>query len=239
VNTCAYARRKKLGLEEAARELRYYHYRRWAAKSSCDVVALGHTADDNLETVIYNLVRGSGRRGLGGIPIVRDIFIRPLLKVTRRSVRDYLQARSIEWIEDETNDDPRFMRNLIRHQVVPVLEKINPAVRENVLRTCELLNAEDDFLNLLAELALQKIRQRNFPQVSIDINRFNRYNIVLRRRIIKLLIPEIDATGVERVLDLVSRSCTGSHQLKTGITLRIGKKLMEITKKARRSWDAG
>ncbi|MGC9110514.1 MAG: tRNA lysidine(34) synthetase TilS [candidate division WOR-3 bacterium] len=239
VNTSAYAQRKKMGLEEAARELRYYHYQRWAAKLGCDVVALGHNADDNLETVIYNLVRGSARRGVAGIPIARDIFIRPLLKVTRRAIRDYLKARSLEWIEDETNQDTRFMRNLIRLQVVPVLEKINPAVQENVLRSCELLRSEDDFLDTLAGRILQKISRSDQSRVSIDIKRFNRYNIVLKRRIIRLLLPEIDAAGVERVLDLVGRKCAGSHQLITNITLKVGRELVEITKKGRGTVDAG
>lgn len=239
VNTLAFGRRHKIGIEEAARQLRYYYYQRIAKKLKCDAVALGHTADDNLETVIYHLVRGSGRRGLGGIPFIRNIFIRPLLKITRRAVRDYLTARSIEWIEDESNQDTKFIRNLIRLQVVPVLEKINPSVRENVLRSCELLRTEDSFLDSLAERALKKIyllSSRNQP--TIDINRFNRYNLVLKRRIIKLLIPEIDANGVERVLDLISRKCAGSHHLKMGTVIRINENLMEIVNICRRSTGA-
>lgn len=234
VDAIDYARRHKLGLEEGARYLRYHHYRRVARIMNCDVVALGHTADDNLETVIYNLVRGSGRRGIGGIPVSREIFIRPLLKVTRQAVRDYLRSRSVEWIEDESNEDTRFTRNLIRLQVVPLLEQINPSVRENVLRSCELLNAEDVFLDSLATQALNKISRVNANQILIDIPKFIRYNIVLKRRIIKLLVPEIDAAGIERILDLVTRGCQGRHQLKANVLIGINKNLMHISKTGRR-----
>lgn len=228
VDVPSFARRNKIGLELAARHLRYLHYRQTAQKLKCDVVALGHTADDNLETVIHNLVRGTGMRGLCGIPVQRDIFIRPLIRVTRQEVRDYLRARSLEWIEDETNRDIRFTRNLIRHQIIPLLEQINPGVRENVLRTSELLRQEDRFLNALAKQILSRIAICQGRRMLIDIQLINKYNLVLKRRIIKLLAPSIDALNVERVLDLITRNCTGQHPIQSNVVLRIENGKAEI-----------
>jgi len=235
----AYARRHRLGLEEAARALRYYHFQRLAGKLGCDTVALGHTADDNLETVILNLVRGAGLRGLGGIPIRREMFVRPLLEIGRQAIREYLQARGIEWVEDESNEDIRFRRNLVRQQVVPVLEQLNPAVRENVLRSCALLRAEDLFLDFLASRVLERIGVFQRNRAVIDIKEYNDYNYILRRRMVRLLVPELDALGVERVLDLAERGCQGRHQLKAGIDVYITKDKLIMPIMVRRSKDGG
>ncbi len=232
-----YARRHRLSLEEAARVLRYYHYQRVAGKLKCDTIALGHTADDNLETVILNLVRGAGLRGLGGIPIRRDIFVRPLLEIDRRAIRGYLQARGIGWVEDESNLDVRFKRNLIRQEVVPVLKKINPAVVENVLRGCEIISQENAFLDFLASRVLEKVGSFARRQASIDIKEFNSYNNILKRRMIRLLLPELDALGVEQVLSLIKKSCQGRHHLKAGIGIIIKDKELKIPLTVRRSQD--
>ncbi|MGQ9708215.1 MAG: tRNA lysidine(34) synthetase TilS [bacterium] len=234
-----YARRHRLGFEEAARCLRYYHFQRAAKKLRCDTVALGHTADDNLETVILNLVRGTGLRGLGGIPIRRDIFVRPLLRIDRESIRGYLKARGIGWVEDETNNDIRFRRNLVRQQVVPVLKKLNPAVRENVLRSCAFISSEDIFLDFLASRVLERIGKLHRTIATIDIKEFNDYNYILRRRMVRLVVPELDSTGVERVLKLCEKGCQGRHQLKAGIEISITKDELKMPVRVRRSADGG
>lgn len=232
IDTPSFARKHGMSLETAARHLRYFHYQRTAKKLACDKVALGHTADDNLETVVHNLVRGTGLRGLCGIPVCRDIFIRPLIRVTRKEVRSYLEAKSLKWVEDETNTDLKYTRNLIRMQIIPVMEKINPAVRENVLRTGELLRSEDCFLEALAQKALNRIGKKfSSKSVLIDIRRFNSYNLVLKRRIIKLIAPEISSDHVERIVDLITRKCQGSHCIQTGIVVNIRDEGAEINRK--------
>ncbi|MEO0022716.1 MAG: tRNA lysidine(34) synthetase TilS, partial [candidate division WOR-3 bacterium] len=235
VDTPSFARKHRMSLETAARRLRYLHYQRTAKRLACNRVALGHTADDNLETVIHNLARGAGLRGLCGIPVHRDIFIRPLIKITRKEIRSYLEARSLKWVEDETNTDVRYTRNLIRLQIIPVMEKINPAVRENVLRTGELLRSEDCFLEDLAQKALSRIGKSNSKRVLIDIKRFNSYNVVLKRRIIRLIAPEITSNHVERIVDLITRKCVGTHCIQAGVVVRIRNAAVEITRKIPKS----
>lgn len=223
VDVPGYARRHKLNLEEAGRRLRYYHYQRVAKRLGCDRVALGHNADDNLETVLLNLVRGAGARGVAGIPIERGIFIRPLLDIEREAIRAHLRARGINWVEDETNDDLRFSRNLLRHQVVSVLKRLNPAVVANVRRSAEIIGAEDIFLDLLASQALREVAKRKKGWLWIDIDKFNSYNNVLKRRMVKQILPTLDFAGTERVLYLCEHRCYGRHQLQAGVEINVVK----------------
>ncbi len=221
VDVAGYARRHRLSVEEAGRRLRYYHYERVARRLGCERVALGHNADDNLETVLLNLVRGAGARGMAGIPIERGIFIRPLLDIEREAIREHLKVRGIEWVEDETNEDLRFSRNLLRHQVLPVLKQLNPAVVANVRRSAEIIGIEDKFLDLLATNSLREVAKRKKGWLWIDIDKFNSYNIVLRRRMIKNILPGLDSIGTERVLYLCENRCYGRHQLQAGVEINI------------------
>lgn len=238
VNVTGYARRYKLGVEDAARQLRYKNYYRVAKKLRCNRVALGHNADDNLETIILNLVRGAGLRGLSGIPIRRDIFIRPLLKIGRDAIRDYLRAREINWVEDETNEDVRFRRNLIRQEVVPVLKQLNPALVDTVARSAAIISAEDSFLDFLATRVLEKIAHSEQRQVLIDIKEFNSYNNVLKRRMIKVLVSQIDADATERLIFLMERGKGGKYLLPGGTEVEIRRGVLKVPVFRQRIFDA-
>ncbi len=126
----AAARRPHGGLLEAARRARLDALEALAAKIGAARVALGHQADDQAETVLFRIVRGTGLRGLAGIPYRRDPFIRPLLDVSRAEIARYLARRSISYAEDPTNADRRFARARMRHDLLPRLEAENPRVRE-------------------------------------------------------------------------------------------------------------
>lgn len=238
VNVADYARRYKLGIEDAARQLRYKNYYRVAKKLHCNRVALGHNADDNLETVILNLIRGAGLRGLSGIPIRRDIFIRPLLKIGRDAIRDYLRARAIDWVEDETNEDVKFRRNLIRQEVVPVLKRLNPALADTIARSGAIIGAEDSFLDYLATRVLEKIAHFEQRQVSIDIKEFNSYNNVLKRRMVKVLVPQIDVDATERLIFLMERGKGGEYLLTGGIEIEIRRGVLKVPVFRQRIFDA-
>jgi tRNA(Ile)-lysidine synthase len=124
------ARRRALGLEEAARLARYKFLERVARKAAAALVAVGHQRQDQAETVLMNFLRGSGVRGLAGMPIRRPIqadssvvLIRPLLEVGREELLDYLRARGLNWVEDETNRSLGFRRNRVRGELLPLLER--------------------------------------------------------------------------------------------------------------------
>ena len=147
----AYARERGVGLEEAARELRYAFLKSAAGDLPECRVATAHQAEDQAETLLLNLCRGTGLRGLCGIPPVRGRFVRPLLVITREEILTYLEERGIPHVEDSTNALEDGPRNLLRHRVMPVLKQINPAFPKAVLGTAELLRGDEDCLSALAE----------------------------------------------------------------------------------------
>ena len=150
-----YAREKKLGIEEAARVLRYRFLEETADQLGCEKIATAHNLNDLAETVIMNLCRGSGSRGLAGIPPVRGRMIRPLLHTDRDEILQYLSEHKIPHIEDSSNTDQRFTRNRIRSQILPMLKEENPAILSAFGRTAELLREDDDCLCREAEMFLQ------------------------------------------------------------------------------------
>ena len=147
-----YAKEHRLSLEAAAREVRYSFLRR----VNTGVVATAHTASDSLETIIFNLARGSSLKGLCGIPAKRDIFIRPLILSTRADVEQYCAENRLEYVTDSTNLSDDYTRNRIRHSVIPVLKEINPAVEKAVSRTVEGLLEDERFLSSLADKFLSE-----------------------------------------------------------------------------------
>ena len=149
-DVAARARERGLGIEECAREMRYEFFDRAAAAFGCDAIATAHNADDNLETLVFHLARGSGLKGLGGIPPRRGNIVRPLLCLTRAEIEEYLRENGLAHREDSTNASDDYARNLIRHRVLPVLRELNPRASEAALRTSLLLRKDEEFLNGMA-----------------------------------------------------------------------------------------
>jgi len=140
IDVPAEARRRKIGIEEAARLLRYRFLERVAADFGAGTVALGHTRDDQVETILHRIIRGTGWRGLMGIPARRGIFVRPLLDCSRDELVRFLRSRKIAYITDESNRDQRYYRNRIRARLLPYLRRhFNPAVDESIGRLRESL----------------------------------------------------------------------------------------------------
>ena len=148
------ARETGESLEEAARVLRYAFFDSLGCK-----VATAHTADDNLETVLLNLLRGTSLRGLCGIPPARGRIVRPLLGATQAEVEDYLQKNALAHVEDSSNQEDACRRNRLRHEVLPLLLRENPALPESLLRACSLLRQDEQELESLAAAALKKARR--------------------------------------------------------------------------------
>lgn len=142
-DTRALAREEGLSLEEAARTLRYEFLERTAAERHCAYILTAHHADDSAETLLLNLTRGTGLKGLCGIPTHRGKLLRPFLEVSRRELADYAELHAVPHVEDETNALEEATRNVLRHRVLPVLRELNPRVAESMARTAALL-AEDD-----------------------------------------------------------------------------------------------
>ena len=144
------AARWGLGVEETGRRLRYDFLLRTADAIGAAYIATAHHAQDQAETVLLNLLRGTGPEGLGGIPPVRGRIIRPLLQTGRAEIEDYLQKNGLPHVEDSTNQDTHYARNRLRRELWPQLETVNPAVTRAIGRTAEIVRGENAYLDTLA-----------------------------------------------------------------------------------------
>src|SRR5262245_29076675 len=149
------------GLEAEARRARYAAFRDVARRTGAQRIATAHTADDQAETVLMRILEGAGPRGLAGIAASRGMLIRPLLSARRADVEAYLRARDLTWVEDESNRDLRFLRNRIRHQVLPFLaEAIEPSIVDRLVRSAALARSMVEGLERAAAHELTRLAQR-------------------------------------------------------------------------------
>ena len=136
-----------LGTEECGRNVRYECFE----KAGCDAVAVAHSLSDSIETTVYNLLRGTGTKGLCGIPVKREPnIIRPLICCTREEIEKFCEDEGIPFVTDSTNLTDDYMRNYIRHNIIPSFEKVNFSFSSNISRTCSILNEENDFIEMSA-----------------------------------------------------------------------------------------
>lgn len=193
----ALARRRGVGLEQAAREARYDFLRRAAAQRGCDGICLAHHLDDQAETVLMHLARGCGLHGLRGMQEEQDGLIRPLLRLRKRELTAYLTERGIPWREDGSNRAPDNPRNALRLQVMPALERIYPGAAQAIGRLSRIARDEDDCLQALAEEYLRTHVQALPTGWQIAPGA----HPAVLRRVIRRLLP-LEALEVERILAL-------------------------------------
>jgi tRNA(Ile)-lysidine synthase len=155
--------------EERCRQERYRILQSLAQENDCDRIATGHTQDDQVETLLMRMVRGTRIDGLIGIPIQReDIFIRPVLCCSREELRAFLHSRRIRWVEDPSNQSLRFLRNQIRHHLLPTLRTMNPEVDQALLRLSEAARQDCQVLNRMA--AQIKLQRESDAGVSLPLS---------------------------------------------------------------------
>ena len=154
-DVAACARERGLSLETAAREARYAFLYCAAEECRADLIATAHNLNDNAETVLFRMARGTGLRGLAGIPPKREKLVRPLLNVSRERIEAYLKERAIPHVEDPTNALDDYARNYARHHVLPALERLHGGALENIGRMTRSLAEDEAFLSSLAEQWLQ------------------------------------------------------------------------------------
>lgn len=176
------AEKRRESIELCARNIRYELLKKHAK----GLVALAHTASDNLETVIYNLARGSGIKGLGGIPPVRDIFIRPLINSTRQEVENYLAEKNIPYVTDSSNLSDDYTRNYIRHHIVPEIVKLNPSAEQTVAANSENLREDSDFLSGMATKIYSIIAKED----SFDATLLKEQHPAIAKRVLAMLYFE-------------------------------------------------
>ena len=206
-----YAAIKGCSLEEAARTLRYRIFERLRRQYTAVAIAVAHTADDQVEEFFVRLCRGSGLKGLSGMAVRNGSIIRPLLHEKKQTLRAYLEGKNISCCFDSSNDDRRFLRNRVRLDLLPELEQhFNPAIRQTVLQTMDILRQEDDLLHDLTEKVLQSIHQlqsSDTPAISqqreISLTLLKAEHPALQRRILEKLCWQMNCRPGFRQIELL------------------------------------
>ena len=217
----AYAKERKMSLEEAGREIRYRFFLKVARKHNSIYVVTAHTKDDQAETVLGNFVRGSFLDGLGGMEELailappttgKTVFLyRPFLNVSRKLIDSYIKYHKLAYVEDKSNADTRFRRNYLRHKIIPALQKINPQVAKNLAENAELYRDLNDYMVDEAYSWLGK-EGEEFAVVA-----FNQEHIALRREIVRQLLlgfwiprAKVSAKRVQECIAFLTQAKTGT-----------------------------
>lgn len=173
--TAQYAKNKKISIQLAARALRYQWFDDLLAQENYDYIITAHHANDNLETVLLNLTRGTGFKGLLGIPEQNDKIIRPLLPFSRETILAFAIKNKITWREDKSNASDKYSRNKIRHQIIPVLQELNPNVIETFTNSQNHIKGIENILNDRLEVVKKEVvMQTSKSTLSFDIAKISR-----------------------------------------------------------------
>ncbi|UCD80672.1 MAG: tRNA lysidine(34) synthetase TilS [Desulfobacterales bacterium] len=221
----------KLSLEEAARRVRYNFLDHVANTMQYNKIAVGHHSDDNAELILMNLFRGSGTQGLSGIPPVRDHkIIRPLIKLTRSEIIDFLNKNKLEYISDASNMDTKYFRNRVRHDLIPLLKTaFNPKIPETLNRLSSIIRSEEEWIEDLVHPFYEKcLRDVQGNYIVLSVSMLNRYHPDLQRRIIRMTIEKIKGdlrrirfVNINSVIGLLKkRSAYGKVDLPDGVRIQ-------------------
>ncbi len=218
------AQMMRVGIEEAAREVRYSVYETAARRGGFTKIAVGHHRDDRAETILFNLFRGAGRQGLIGLQPKRDNIIRPLYDISHQDILEYLREHNINYRLDSSNRSPKYTRNRIRNRIIPLIEKdVSPRAVDNILRYSRIIADEDAFLHRLAHEAYEKLVQVSpGGKFSLDLTDKLKYDIWLWRRLIIRLLSaaglfDIAYEEVERVVELIEGNRRTRRSLRYGL----------------------
>ncbi|MGQ0792904.1 MAG: tRNA lysidine(34) synthetase TilS [Deltaproteobacteria bacterium] len=242
VDAPKFSRDSHLSLEDAARSLRYEFFRRIADKCGAQKIATAHTLDDQAETVLMRLIRGSGRAGLSGIaPVSEDgRIVRPLINTPKSAAIRYLTRRGISWVEDSTNISREILRNRIRLDLLPRLREYNPNVVETLARTAEILRAEGDFIESRAGNWIEyAMRSADEGELIGSVSRYKLIPKALKYSFLRAAIAKVkgDLKQISSVhlisADelLMSASASGEISLPAKIHIARGYDLFSIARK--------
>lgn len=192
-DTLGYCRREGCGTEEGARVLRYAFLRRVAKETGCRKIATGHHQMDNVETILFHLCRGTGARGLGGIPASEGDLIRPLLTASREEIEKYLTENHIPYCSDPSNEEEAYARNRLRHRVLPLLKTINSQAEEHISQAGERARKDEEFLE---SCAAQFLKEHSLAPGTIDAGALAKAPDAVAFRVLPMLYRQAGGEGV-------------------------------------------
>ena len=203
---------QKKGTEEVGRKVRYDFFDEVAKKTNSNKIATAHNSNDRAETVILNILRGSGLSGLKGIEPIRDNkYIRPLINTDRQDIENYCNDNKLEPKYDQTNNENIYTRNKVRNTVIPYIKKeFNPNIIKTINRLSSLATEENEYLQAITKQEFENLLIEKTENIILDLHKFNSLNLVIKRRLILYTINEVLHTtnGIEKVnIDDIIKLC--------------------------------
>lgn len=198
------AKEQKIGTEEAGRNLRYEFFNEVLEISNSNKIATAHTKNDNVETVLMNIIRGSGTKGLKGIEAIRDSkYIRPLIEISRDEIEEYCEKNKLEPRIDKTNMENIYTRNKVRNLLIPYLKKeFNPNIIEAINRLSDIAKEEENYIeNIVKKTYNEILIEETTDQIVLDLKKFNSLEKVIKNRIVLYTINRLfgSSSGIEKI----------------------------------------
>lgn len=208
------AKIEKKGLEETGREIRYKFFNEILNKTNSNKIAIAHNKNDNAETIIMNILRGTGINGLRGIEPKNKLYIRPLIEIDRSKIEKYCIEEKLNPVKDETNDENEYNRNKVRNIVIPYVKKeFNPNIIENLDRLSKIAKEEIEYIKINTQEAYEKVlidenilkkevySKEKMPTIILDLKEFNKQYNIIKKNIILYSVEKLFGTtkGIEKI----------------------------------------
>lgn len=221
----------KKSIEEVGRDVRFSFFNKILKVENFNKIALGHNLDDNVETILINFIKGSGMKGLIGIPEKRDNIIHPIINIKKEEILKYLEENNIEYRIDKTNFETDYLRNKVRNYLLPIIEKeFNKNFKEKILALSNILKVEDKFLDDLVENIKNDILKFEDDFVKIDLKKLQNLHLSLKRRLIRKVIDHFNKDLREYPLDHIDKVISLENK-KTGKEIELPLNLIAVKDK--------
>ena len=216
-NILELAKNKKMGTEEAGRKVRYEFFDEVLKKEKANKIAIAHNMNDNAETILLNLLRGTGLNGLEGIqPMEYNKYIRPLINISRQEIEEYVEKNKLNPKIDYTNKENIYKRNKIRNELLPYLKSLNPNIIENLSRLSKIVKEENSYIKKETENIYNKISikdEKNLGKIELNIKEFNKLEMAIKKHLIIKCIEEVvgSSRNIEKInIDDIIRICSNN-----------------------------
>ncbi|MFN3739674.1 MAG: tRNA lysidine(34) synthetase TilS [Thermodesulfovibrionales bacterium] len=237
IDVLGYVKATGKNKQEAARQLRYNALNEVLLEKKAQAIAIGHNADDQAETIIMRLIRGTGPQGLQGIPPVRGNIIRPLIEIERKEIEDYLFKNSLHYVMDSSNLEAGYLRNWVRLKVLPLLKEKNPSIIKTLGRLAEIFSEEEKFYEIEVTKALMRsISRKTDSMIELFLKPLEVIDKRILRRLLRRAVDEVFSlrglsfVHIEEMTELIKKGDTGDRvYIKGNIRAIKGYSLFTIT----------
>ncbi len=233
-----YSKKNKISLESAGRKIRYEFFDKIAKDNTYDKIVTAHNADDNAETVLLNLIKGAGLKGIAGIPVKRNNIIRPILSLTKKEILDYLDENQFEYRIDESNLSNDFERNFLRNEIIPLIQKnLNPSFSNSTLITSLNLQKLNSGLREIVSELKSAVKIKRNKSLSIPIEFIKKGNDFIISYMIKETIDEnfsvkLESKDLKKIFLLAKKESGKSEELSKYLIALKGRNEITIKKKS-------